>query len=157
MANVSIRGLNPKFGPVPYGNCVVFNYTLETDATGKATNSDATGPLALGDKVTLGYLPEGIVIYDAKIVVSTGFTASVTAKVGFEYVDGVDATALPQNDAAFGTGLALSAAAVLRQATTAPPKALPKEARLILTTAGAANAKAARVDVILFGELLGPL
>ena len=43
----------------------------------------------------------------------------------------------------------LNATGRLRNATTKAPVTLPKDAWLVLTTGGAANAKAARVDVLL--------
>ena len=79
-------------------------------------------------------------------------TASVTGKIGFEYVDGVDSTAVPQDDDYFMVaGQSLATAARLRNATTNAAVTLPKDAWLILTTAGAANAKVSKLDFILFG------
>ena len=89
-------------------------------------------------------------------VTNSAMSASVTGKLGFAYDDGVDRTDVPQNDAYFGTGYALSAAAVLRKTATTAPIRLPKGARLILTTGGAANAKASQIDVRIAGELTGP-
>ena len=110
----------------------------------------------LRDVIDLGPIPAGIRLDDVLITISTGMTASVTGKLGFAYADGVDRTDVPQNDAYFGTGYALSAAAVLRKTATTAPIRLPKEARLILTTGGAANAKASQIDVRIAGELTGP-
>lgn len=76
-------------------------------------------------------------------------TASVTGNLGFEYVDGVASTAVPADAEYFGAALALNATGRLRNATTKVPVVLPKDAWLVLTTGGAANAKAARVDVLL--------
>lgn len=45
---------------------------------------------------------------------------------------------------------------MLRKTATTAPVVLPKEARLILTTGGAANAKASQIDVRIAGELTGP-
>jgi hypothetical protein len=82
-------------------------------------------------------------------------TASVTGSLGFAYEDGVDSAEVPQDAAYFGSGLALATAARVR-ATGSKLAVLPKPARLILTTAGAANAKASDIAVLVFGEQVGP-
>ena len=101
-------------------------------------------------------LPAGMLLEDAQVIVSTALTALVTGTLGFEYADGVDDTDVPQDAAYFGAGLVLSAAARLRNVVAKAPVKLPKEAYLTLTIAGAANAKAARLDVIVHGERIGP-
>lgn len=73
----------------------------------------------------------------------------IDSDIGFEYVDGVDSTAVPQDASYFGAAVALDTAGVYRKTTTTAPVTLPKDAWLIITTAGAANAKAARADVVL--------
>ena len=55
----------------------------------------------------------------------------------------------------FGTGLVLNAAGRLRNASSKAIVTLPKPARLILTVAGAGNAKASRLDITVTGELTG--
>ena len=62
---------------------------------------------------------------------------------------------MPQDASYFGAAVAINAAGVYRLATTKAPVTLPKAANLILTTGGAANAKAARVDLFVIGELTG--
>jgi hypothetical protein len=136
-------------GATPWGNAHGLLYTLLAAATGAAIGADSTAAIASGDKVRLGVIPAGSTLLDSVATVSTPFSASVTANLGFEYVDGVNSAAVPQDDDYFGAALALSGAAVLRKATTTAPVTLPKDAWLILTTGGAANAKAARVDVVL--------
>ena len=54
----------------------------------------------------------------------------------------------------FGAGLDLATAGRIRTATT-KLVTLPKEARLILTTAVAANAKASDITAIVHGERMG--
>ena len=147
----------PQYGGFsPYGNLTALYYQVATNATGAVIESDSTAAVASGDVIDLGPIPAGIRLDDVLITVSTAMSASVTGKLGFAYADGVDSTAVPQNDAYFGTGYALSAAAVLRKTATTAPIRLPKEARLILTTGGAANAKASQIDVRIAGELTGP-
>ena len=143
-------------GAAPYGNVTALYYQVATNASGAVLESDSSAAVASGDVIDLGPIPAGIRLDDVLITVSTAMSASVTGKLGFAYADGVDSTAVPQNDAYFGTGYALSAAAVLRKTATTAPVRLPKDARLILTTGGAANAKASQIDVRLSGELTGP-
>lgn len=148
--------LNQYGGSVPYGNLTALYYQVATNATGAVIESDSTAAVASGDVIDLGPIPAGMRLDDVLITVSTAMSASVTGKLGFVYADGVDSAKVPQNDAYFGTGYALSAAAILRKTATTPPIVLPKDARLILTTGGAANAKASQIDVRIAGELTGP-
>lgn len=142
-------------GATPYGNLTALHFVLETNATGAAINSNSTAAIAIGDVVRLGVLPAGFKLTDSQVVVQTGLTAAVTGKLGFAYADGVDVPAVPQDDDYFGAGLALSAAARLRNVTTNSAVTLPKDAYLTLTTAGAANAKAARLEVAVLGIVQG--
>ena len=145
-----------QFGSAPYGNLTALSYKLVTNASGAAIDSDSTAAIASGDVVDLGPIPAGLRLDDVMITVSTAMTASVTGSLGFAYSDGVDSALVPQNSAYFGTGYALSSAAILRKTATTAPVVLPKEARLILTTGGAANAKASQIDIRINGELTGP-
>ena len=142
-------------GASPFGNLTTLPFKLETSATGAATNANSTAAIASGDKVVLGQLPAGMCLQDFLATVSTAFTAAVTANIGFEYADGLDSTEVPQNASYFGAAVALNTAGVYRKVTTTAPVILPKAANLILTTGGAANAKAARVDLFVIGELTG--
>ena len=142
-------------GITPYGNLTALHFVLETNATGAAINSNSTTAIAAGDVVRLGVLPAGFKLVDSQVVVQNGLTTGVTGKLGFAYVDGVEGIAIQQDDDYFGTGLTLSAAARLRNATTNSAVILPKDAYLTLTTAGAANAKAARVEVTVLGIVQG--
>lgn len=139
-----------------YGNTTVLPFKLVTDATGAAVGADSTDAIALGDKVVLGVLPAGMRLDDSLAVVSVAMTALVTGSLGFEYADGVDDADVPQDAAYFGAGIVLNATARLRNASIKAIVTLPKPALLILTTAGAANAKASAVDFIIHGELTGP-
>lgn len=142
-------------GAAPDGNLAALHYVLATNAAGAAINSNSTAAIAVGDVVRLGVLPAGFKLVDSQVVVQTGLTAAVTGKLGFAYADGVDVPAVPQDDDYFGAGLALSAAARLRNATTNSAVTLPKDAYLTLTTAGAANAKAGRVEVTVLAVIEG--
>lgn len=150
MATIT-KTANPRVnvGATPWGNAHGLLYTLLTAANGGAVGADSNAPLAIGDKVRLGVIPAGSTLLDSQAIVSTGMTANVIGDLGFEYVDGVDDAAVPQKADYFANDAVLSAGARLRNATPNAPVTLPKDAWLVLTTAGAANAKASRIDVVL--------
>lgn len=139
-----------QLGSTPYGNVTAFRYILTTNASGAVIGGDSTAAVASGDVVKIGLLPAGFRLIDSEIVIKTAMSATITAKVGFAYADGVDVTAVPQDDDFFGTGLVMSSAARLRNATANTSVALPKEAWLTMTTAVAANAKASEMEFIVF-------
>lgn len=153
MATITKLGMQDpsnRLGSTPYGNLTAFRFLLTTNATGAVIGGDSASAVASGDVVKVGVLPAGFRLIDSEIVIKTAMSASVTAKLGFAYTDGVDVTAVPQDDDLFGTGVVMSAAARLRNATANPSVVLPKEAWLTLTTGGAANAKASEVEIIVF-------
>lgn len=143
-------------GFTPYGNVTTIRATLQTNATGAAINSDSAAAIGVDDVVVLEKLPEGFLLEDAQVIVSTPMTATAKGSLGFIYADGVDSTDVPQDAAYFGTGLNAAAADRIRTASTKAPVRLAKEAYLVWTQAGAANAKASRIDVIVHGERMGP-
>ena len=143
-------------GFTPYGNLTTLRATLQTNAAGAVINSDSAAALAVADVVILEKLPEGFLLEDSITIVSTGLSAGATGSLGFVYADGVDSTEVPQDAAYFGAGLNAAAAGRIRTASSKAPVRLPKEAYLVWTQAGAANAKASRIDVIVHGERLGP-
>lgn len=156
MAKINLsQSIHNNLGSTPYGNLTALHFVLETNSTGAALNSNSTAALAIGDVVVLGTLPAGFRLLDSQVVVKTAMTASVTGNLGFAYVDCVDATAAPQDDDYFGAALVLSSAARLRNVTANSAVTLPKDANLTLTTAGAANAKASRVEVTVYGIAQG--
>ena len=144
-----------QFGGTPYGNKTTLEFGLVTNAVGAFTDSDVATGIQSGDKIRLGVLPAGFRPDDSQVIVSDAFSASVTANIGFEYVDGVDSAAVPQNATYFGSAVALSSAARLRNATTNAPVTLPKDAYLIVTTGGAANAVVGVADIFIEGVLTG--
>lgn len=156
MANVRLKGIGlNRFGGVnTEGNVTTYRATLITNATGAASNSNSTAALGIADVVILASLPAGMLLEDAQLIVSTAMTAAVTGSLGFLYADGVDSATVPQDAAYFGTGLVLNAAGRVRTTSSKAPVVLEKEANLVLTLAGAANAKASRVDFIVHGERL---
>ena len=155
MATVSLKSaLKRQFGNTPYGNLSVLSFALATLASGAAADSDSTAAIAAGDVIDLGPLPEGLRLDDAQIIVTTGMTATITGSLGFKYEDGTDSTEAPQDAAYFGSGIDLAAAGRKRAAGT-KLLTLAKPARLILTTAVAANAKASDLKVLVYGEQVG--
>ena len=155
MATVSLKSaLKRQFGNTPYGNLSVLSFALATLASGAAADSDSTAAIAAGDVIDLGPLPEGLRLDDAQIIVTTGMTATITGSLGFKYEDGTDSTEAPQDAAYFGSGIDLAAAGRKRAAGT-KLLTLAKPARLILTTAVAANAKASDIKVLVCGEQVG--
>lgn len=146
-----------QFGGTPYGNATTLPFNLTTNATGAATPSDVATGIAVGDVVRIGILPAGAKLIDALVIVSDAFTAAVTAKIGFAYVDGVDSAAVPQDDDYFFlAGLAINSQLRTRSTNLAvAPVTLPKDAYLIVTTAGAANAAVGVLDVIVDTVLTG--
>ncbi len=157
MATVTLKQVQKRqFGGfTPYGNVTSLMFALATAANGAAVAADSSAALAAGDVVDLGPLPEGFRLDDASVFVTTGMTAAITGSLGFKYEDGVDSTAVPQNAAYFGTAIDLATAG-RKRATGSNLVTLPKPARLILTTAVAANAKASDIKVLVTGELTGP-
>ncbi len=155
MATVSLKSaLKRQFGNNPYGNLSVLSFALATLASGAAADSDSTAAIAAGDVIDLGPLPEGLRLDDAQIIVTTGMTATITGSLGFKYEDGTDSTEAPQDAAYFGSGIDLAAAG-RKRATGTKLLTLAKPARLILTTAVAANAKASDIKVLVYGEQVG--
>lgn len=155
MATVSLKSaLKRQFGNNPYGNLSVLSFALATLASGAAADSDSTAAIAAGDVIDLGPLPEGLRLDDAQIIVTTGMTATITGSLGFKYEDGVDSTEAPQDAAYFGTGIDMATAG-RKRATGTKLLTLAKPARLILTTAVAANAKASDLKVLVYGEQVG--
>lgn len=159
MATITKNGLTgPRFGGVPYSDSYVRDFTLLTDSAGKIADSDTPGSaIAIADVVRLGVLPAGIELHAAIAAISDAFTAATTFKLGFAYTDGVDDTAVPQDDDYFIlAGAASSAIAILGSSNVSVSRVtLPKDAYLILTNAGAAHASVGRADFIVFGKNKG--
>lgn len=154
MATITKLGLQDpsnQLGASPYGNVTAFRYVLKTNASGAVVGGDSTAAVASGDTVKIGLLPAGFRLFDSEVIVKTGMTATVTGKIGFAYADGVDVTAVPQDDDYFGAALDVATAARLRNATANTSVTLPKEAWLTLTTGVAANAKASEIEIVVFG------
>ncbi|MGP1665594.1 MAG: hypothetical protein ACTS5I_06720 [Rhodanobacter sp.] len=152
MANITknFLGDEKQSTGTPYGTATTLLYSVTTNSSGAVVNSDVATGVASGDVVRMGILPAGMRLDDAKTLVSTGWTATVTGKIGFAYVDGVDSTDVPQDDDYFGSALAIATPGrYAANNTGVRPVVLPKDAYLILTTGAAANAKASQTDVLV--------
>lgn len=140
----------------PYGTAITLHFAVTTNASGAVVNSNVATGVAAGDVVRLGILPAGMRLDDAKTLVTTGWTATVTGKLGFAYVDGIDSATAPQDDDYFGSGITIATAGRYAASNTGVrPVVLPKDAYLILTTAVAANAKASQTDVLVNATNVG--
>lgn len=159
MATITKKGIRQanQFGGAPYGNLSRLHYSLITNASGVMQDADSTAAIGNGDKVILGFLPAGFALHDALAIISDAFATSSTGKIGFEYVDGVDSTKVPQDDDYFfTTSLSLATAARVRANNAAVrPVVLPKDAYLILTNGGAAQNVVGILDVFIEGVLTG--
>jgi len=155
MPTINLKQLQSasQFGGSPYGNDSVRYFTQKTLPSGALEGGDSAAPIGQGDKVRLGILRKGYMPQDALLAVSNGMSNNVTGSIGFEYIDGIDDLTVPQNAGYFFTpGTVLSAPARIRATNNAAfPVTLPKDAFVILTTAGGANAKASRLDLVVYG------
>ena len=125
-----VAGTNQFGGFSPFGNMTVLHFGYSTNATGAVISSDSTTPVASGDKIYVGAVPQGFSLC----------SVIGTAAVGFEYVDGTDDASVPQG----------------ADIKTALLKPLPKDAYVYITASAAAAMAANTVRAALTGELTGP-
>lgn len=144
-------------GGVPWGNLTGLGYVFETNASGYFVDSNVPATaVAVDDKIRVGIIPAGFQLWEYWANINDAFTASSTFKIGFEYVDGTDSTAVPQDDDYFCAATTAASTAVLKKTNAAvQPITLPKDAYLIITNAGAAQAAAGRLDILLLGIAKG--
>jgi hypothetical protein len=101
-------------------------------------------------------LPAGAILIGSLALLNDTFRASTTFKIGFEYVDGVDSSSVPQDDDYFYAALAADAASRTAATNTAVrPVKLPKDAYLILTNGVAAQNTAGILDLFVQAILSG--
>jgi hypothetical protein len=142
----------------PYGNLSIRSFNLTLSSAGVITDSDSTSAVAIADVIRVGIIPGGMTLTEFQCVVSDAWKASTTCKIGFEYVDGTDSTAVPQDDDYFVPATqSLASVAIIRKTATTAPVTLPKDAYLILTIAGAAQDVASITDFAVIGEITGPV
>lgn len=145
-----------QFGGTPYGNITGLPFHFETNASGYFTDSNVPATaVAVDDVIRIGVIPAGFNIWDMIATISDAFTASSTFKIGFAYVDGVDSTAVPQDDDFFCAATSAASTAIIKKTNAAAPVTLPKDAYLIITNAGAAQAAAGILDVLVLGIAKG--
>lgn len=156
MATIKMSGNPAVHGLSAYGNVWSGVYSMSTNSSGVIVESDLATAVQSGDIVELpGLIPAGTKLTDAVLLVSDAFTTSTTAKVGFKYADGVDSTAVPQDDDYFFVATATDSTGLTRKTTVTRPVILPKDAKVILTIGGAAHAAAGVLDVVLTGLMVG--
>lgn len=145
-----------QFGGTPYGNKSALRFNITTNSSGVWVDGDSAAAPTASDSLRIGILPAGMTLMDALAIVSDAFTAAVTAKVGFEYVDGVDSAAVPQDADYFFAALALNTAGRTRANNAAvAPVTLPKDAYLVVDWDAATNAAVGIVDIIVEGVIGG--
>lgn len=158
MATVTKKNVKKlrQIGGVPYGNVSALTFNFETNSSGVWVDSDQATALADGDVCRVGVIPAGFQVWEYWLNISDAFTASSTFKVGFAYVDGEDSTAVPQDDDYFCAATTAASQAVLKKTNVAVrPLTLPKDAYLIITNAGAAQAAAGQADIAILGIAKG--
>jgi len=158
MATVTKKGIatETQIGGVPWGNMTILHFPLETNSTGVWVGSDQATAIQVNDVLNLGILPAGLKIWDYIANISDAFTGSSTGKIGFKYVDGVDSTAVPQDDDYFCAATSLASQAKLRMTNVAVrPVTLPKPAYLTLTWAGAHADAVGKLDIGVIGVMTG--
>ncbi|MHC1623019.1 MAG: hypothetical protein ACXQTR_00315 [Candidatus Methanospirareceae archaeon] len=144
--------MHTRFTPdAAYGNKTVLAVPFECNASGVIVGSSKATAVAVADVVQLVRIPKGTLIgLGSVLVVSDAFTAATTLSLGFEYADGVDVAAFPENTAYFlAAGTVTSAIARLTATPALRPGVLSKDAYLILTVAGADYAAAGIADILL--------
>lgn len=157
MTTVTTKGIKNSQFTSPAGNKTVIKGNFTTTAAGVAVNSDLASAVQINDVVRIGFLPSGAELHDAQAIVSDAFTAVTTADIGFLYADGVDSTVVPQDAAYFFAALATSATGRTRSTVAKAPVRLPKDAFLVLTRKGAADASVGIVDVLVDTALQGAM
>jgi hypothetical protein len=157
MATVTLKNLaDQNFGGTPYGNQVAFVFPLVTNSSGVITSSDQATALTTSDTARIGIVPAGTQLLDALGIVSDAFTTSSTFKIGFAYVDGVDSTAVPQDDDYFFAALANDATGRTRANNNAVrPVVLPKDAYITVGVGTASLAAAGVMDLVVYGAVVG--
>ncbi len=158
MATVTKKALGAeRTSTAHYGNAWTGIHDFTTNASGVLVASDQATAVVQTNVVRVGILPAGLEINDCLSICSDAFTVGVTHKLGFAYVDGVDDTAVPQDDDYFFAALAATVGRTAANNTAVRPLTLPKDAYLILTVNGstADHAAAGRYDFVVKGRFMG--
>lgn len=158
MATINIANPvgTPPYGGTSAGNELVLHFILQTTAAGVLVGGDSAAAIGATDKVRLGRLPAGMRLDDALANITDAATATITGSLGWEYVDGVDVAATPQDASFFFSALATTVART-RMSQAKAFVTLPKEAYLIWTNAVLAHAEACKMEFLIKGEDRGPV
>lgn len=143
-----------------HGNAWLERYILDSDAAGKVSIVNGPAAPANGDVIRVGLLPAGMELFphDAVMGVSDAFAGGQTFAVGFQYADGVDDAAVPQDDDYFITATSVAALGITRGNNTGVrPVTLKKDAYLIVTNAGAAFSVQGFCDITIKGRNRGTI
>lgn len=159
MANVTINKIKSVINrsSAAYGDLSVLQFPLVCGSSGELSNSDQSTAVQTGDVLRLGILPAGTTLFECLSIISDVAQAAATVKLGFAYVDGVDAAAPnAQDDDYFSASIDMATQDRLyADNNTVIPLTLPKDAYLIATWAGAHNDEASRADVLIFCKCQG--
>ena len=142
---------------VPFGNLTVLPFTI-TFLEGVLTLSDTATAVVHTDTIVLGTIPKGFEVHQAFIRSTAALGAATsTLDIGFEYVDGVDVTAFPENIDEWADAQANVAIFSVPGNTAPVPQALSKDALLIATVNTAALLTTGSLTGSIIVNLLGIL
>lgn len=144
-----------QFGGVPYGNLSALHFNFTTNASGIWEDSDLATAVVDATKLRLGVLPAGMTLVNYMAIISDAFDTDVDFEIGFEYVDGVDSTAVPQDHDYFTLALDADATSVTFKTNPTAPVTLPKDAYLIITIETDDNEAAGVLDLFVIGIMEG--
>lgn len=142
---------------VPFGNLTVLPFTI-TFLEGVLTASDTATAVVHTDTVIMGTIPKGFEAHQCFIrsTAALGDTNS-TIDIGFEYVDGVDVGAYPENIDEWVDAQANTAVFNALGNVAPVPQALSKDAYLIATINTAALLTTGSLTGSIIVHLLGVL
>lgn len=140
---------------VPYGNLTVLPFSFTTLA-GVLTLSDDATAVVHTDKIIMGTIPKGFKVYSVTVGATAALGAATsTFDVGFEYVDGVDVTAFPENVDEWVDAQANTTIFQALGNECPVPQALSKDAYLIMTINTAAFATTGGLTGSMIVNLFG--
>ena len=118
---------------VPFGNMTILPYKV-TFLEGVLTLSDTATAVVHTDTIVMGDIPKGFEVHECFIrsTAALGDTSS-TIDIGFEYKDGVDVTAYPENIDEWADAQANTAVFHVIGNTAPVPQPFSKDASLIMT------------------------
>lgn len=140
---------------VPFGNLTVLPFKI-TFLEGVLTDSDTATAVVHTDTIVMGTIPAGFIAHQAFIRSTAALGAATsTLDIGFEYVDGTDVTAFPENIDEWADAQANTAVFNVMGNTAPVPKAFSKDAYLIATVNTAALLTTGSLTGSVIVNLLG--